>query len=66
MENLIIRLESMQGTIDIDNFVHGINFERLAQFTFNYLKVEKSSIIFNSVELTKSIGIICPSVNNKA
>lgn len=66
MENLIIRSESMQGATNIDNFVHGINFERLTQFTFNYLKVEKSSVIFNSVEPTKSIGIIMPSVNNKA
>jgi Pectate lyase superfamily protein len=66
MENLIIRSESMQGTTNIDNFVHGINFERLTQFTFNYIKLEKSSVLANSVEPTKSIGIICPSVNNKA
>lgn len=66
IENLIFRNETKNSSTHIENKMHGINMYEVTQFTFNYLKIETSSDVYSSVEPTFSIGVIMPSVNNKA
>lgn len=65
MEKLIVRSETKQNGLDIASKVNGIDMERITQFTFDDLKVDTTSVFFDSVRPIGTKGIIMPSVSNK-
>ena len=66
IENLTFRNETKNGNTHIENKMLGINAGNITQFTFDYLKIETSSALESAIEPTFSIGLILPTVNNKA
>lgn len=65
IESLVFRAETVVNAQNVANRVSGIDMERIIQFTFNDLKVDTSSVFYDSVRPEGTFGIFMPSVSNK-
>lgn len=63
--NLHFRNNTISSGVDVENKMNGIDMQHVTQFLYDYIKVDISSLLYNAVEPTSSVGILMPSVNNK-
>ncbi len=64
-KNLFLRKNTKVGSLDVENKMNGIDMSHVTQFLYDYIKIDTSSVLYDAVEPTSSIGLMMPLVNNK-
>lgn len=62
---LAFRLNTVVGGTDVVNEMDCINMKNVTQFTYDYLRVDTSSVLHDAAMPTAGTGIITPGVSNK-